>query len=307
MFTDAFHAIISSSRPSKCCKLLQYALGVVAYESSSLLDSIKSSCESSTADLTQHLSNLCWLVGVAREANTAQEILQLLLNSGPISNLLQRAFEFDSVILPVQMKFAKTIYLVFQDVLNGRLLLKSSSQRLAFFYNWNWLLHEVYLEDEEVVVARVVCEFVMSFPVVEQKEIFERWVRGLDRGDCGEGGYDMSRAHGMWVDCLVGRAMKRVPESRRIDWDNANDGVDAEEDVRARWDSVCVERQEIIPDARILSPVEPANHGSSSPSPDGRKEMSSWSPHEAKYRRSPSLTDEAQPSPTREQVGNFSV
>lgn len=222
VFWETFKAIMAGTRePGKCCKVLPIVITLIIEESEKILLSIKKGCQEGApqgaraiwAHQTIFLNNLGkfgWLFGAVRSASSAQAMVELLLKDREFPLLLQSKFQSVSLNLGSksleEKRWSKMMGTIFHDVLDGRLFLKTS-ERLALFQRWNWLLKADNFEPNAPLSPTLVSDFIMGFPHEDQEEIFRCWVSNLDdpahQADC-----DLSEAHILWMKHLVSKAEK---------------------------------------------------------------------------------------------------
>ncbi|KAG0626580.1 hypothetical protein M758_2G136100 [Ceratodon purpureus] len=129
------------------------------------------------------------------------------------------------------------MYVIFRDVLNGRLFLKTS-ERVALYQNWNWILKRVEnLAPEERPVSNVVASFIMSFPHAQQEEIYLRWASSVDEYPL-QGDYNLSEAHTIWMVSLVTDKVPKLEEGKLKDSQSGHNVVEYLPKVNSRgnWD-----------------------------------------------------------------------
>jgi hypothetical protein len=219
VFAEAFHALASCPRTPMCREALEYALAIAAKELEEILESMTGpGCQKGWGApvATVNLLQFCWLFEVLREANAAQVAVELLLKLD-VSRVLLTAFDPFATIPTrpeVVCQWANMMYVIFRDVLNGRLFLKTS-ERVALYQQWNWILKRVNdLAPEEPPVSKVVASFIMSFPHVQQEEIYLRWASSLDEYTHLQGDYNLSQAHTMWMTSLVTAEVPKLTASQ---------------------------------------------------------------------------------------------
>ena len=186
-------------------------------ESKKLLATVKREFEERPAGVGAHrdVANFCWLFKIARKANAVWE---LLIKDKFVPQYLYDASFHLEILLPMwtQKKMARMVHSIMQDVLEGRLFLKTS-QRITLFKEWCWLLQDTYLDRDGAQVAEFVTRFITSFPQ-RQQEIWRTTAL-----QCGHG--PSSAAHKIWIKNLVTQKTSHqhelaVRKMRRMSWLN---------------------------------------------------------------------------------------
>ncbi|KAG0614409.1 hypothetical protein M758_6G174300 [Ceratodon purpureus] len=204
MFEEAFQATISGLGPGKCGKILPMVLTLVTETAEKLLLSLKKALETRMTYGFDHISNFCWLFNAVRNSNAGQVILEQILKYGDIAIHLQIQFRNDSANLkntPVgQFEWNSMIRTIFEDILEGRLLL-TTSQRLAFFEVWNQFF-KIENKPDCPLEAMLVHRFILTLPHEDQEKIYY-WVSLRNPQTIPPGQYDLTQAHSLWIKHLV--------------------------------------------------------------------------------------------------------
>ncbi|KAG0570715.1 hypothetical protein M758_6G175800 [Ceratodon purpureus] len=206
LFRETFEAIVRASGPGKCNKLLQLALTMVYQESERLLTAIKKTCQERLPHASLHtklVSKFCWLFDTLWMSSSTQAVVELVLRDQEIPRLLQTKLHFLAQ-LGMENRWASMMRKIFEDVLLGRLFLKTS-ERLALFRRWVWILKDGNFDPETPPCANLVCSFILTFPQEEQEMIFCRWLSSLD-DPMQHSVYDLSEAHSLWMKHLVAKS-----------------------------------------------------------------------------------------------------
>lgn len=202
-FTVAFHLIVAGSESGLVCeKVLAHAMSLLTKESERLLSYLKTECGDNrfaSPAAGNAVSSFCWLFKLARRCHAAQAIVELLLTYGD-------AF-YDGPSPPswIMKKWARMMYTVFEDVLEGKVFLKTS-ERVTLFFKGRWLMFDKFLNLGETQIAELVTRFVTTLPLQQQEECW----KGTNHIDNDEG--PSCEAHAMWISHMVTKKAQRQPE-----------------------------------------------------------------------------------------------
>ncbi|KAG0570695.1 hypothetical protein KC19_6G181200 [Ceratodon purpureus] len=223
MFEEAFQATISGLGPGKCGKILPMVLTLVTKESEKLLRSFKEVLKLREFDIfTIQITNFCWLFNTVRSSNAGQVILKQILKYKDIAPPLQKQIRKDSARLrntPIwQFEWNSMICTIFEDILEGRLLL-TTSQRLAFFKHWNGFF-KIGNKPDCPLETMLVYRFILTLPHEDQEKIYHHWVSLRDDQEKKAAQYDLTEAHSLWIKHLVSQPeiLAEAPECSSTGW-----------------------------------------------------------------------------------------
>lgn len=185
IFAEAFHDVLQSG----CCfNLAKDACTLVTSKAKGVLLEIPKVIDDSHA-LEAHFNMICWLLEILLKARGAKELVEVIARD---TNLSSRLTHLSEVHNGVELyrnfkwpnRWALLFLAVFEEVLAGRLLLKSSD-RVALFGDWIWIF-EGFFYDEFVVpkrnapAARTLGAFMMTLPLECQTTMLKEWLGQVD-------------------------------------------------------------------------------------------------------------------------------
>ncbi|KAG0588346.1 hypothetical protein KC19_2G236500 [Ceratodon purpureus] len=208
--SKAFTTILSNFGPDKSSKLLTNVIALMTQESRNLLITITKACQEGNGELMWCSSiTFCWYFDVLRKANVAQDIVDSLLKDDQISQVLRKecailSYDDDALAFMTFERWAEVILIIFKDIMDGRLFLKTS-ERILLLEKWIWILQSSYRKmSQNREYITLLNKFIMTFPRQVQKTIYNSWTYDSDKLSWLGVEQDlMMKVRSLWLDELM--------------------------------------------------------------------------------------------------------